>query len=119
MISRRARPCHPGSPRRQTSRFPPPGNAGLPMRVIGPGASPTMNAFSVSRARVVMVCLLVAFTALSGRVVYLQTYGRQTTIDQAERQQYRVQVSPSRRGSVYDRNGMEMAGTVQTTSLFV
>ena len=78
-----------------------------------------MNAFSVTRARVVVVCLLVAFGALCGRVVYLQTYGRQHTISRAERQQHQKQVSPARRGSVYDCNGMEMAGTVQSVSLFV
>jgi cell division protein FtsI/penicillin-binding protein 2 len=78
-----------------------------------------MNAFSVARARVVVVCLLVAFAALSARVVFLQTYGRQTTIRQAERQQHQVKVSRARRGSIYDRNGMEMAGTVQTISMFV
>jgi cell division protein FtsI/penicillin-binding protein 2 len=75
--------------------------------------------FSISRARVVVVCLLVTFTALSGRVTYLQTYGRQNTIGRVDRQHYRVQVSPARRGCVYDRNGIEMAGTVQAVSLFV
>src|SRR5687768_16779793 len=78
-----------------------------------------MNDFSLTRARGVVVCLLVAFAALATRVVYLQTYGRQTTIRQAERQQHSVQASRARRGSFYDRNGMEMAGTVQTISLFV
>lgn len=77
------------------------------------------SSFSVSRARGVVVCLLVAFTALSGRVTYLQTYGRQMTIARAERQQHAVQISRARRGCVYDRNGIEMAGTVQAISLFV
>lgn len=77
-----------------------------------------MNAFSTFRARVMVVCLLVAFAALGARVVYLQTYGRQHTIGRAERQQHQVQVSRARRGCVYDRNGMEMAGTVQALSLF-
>lgn len=75
--------------------------------------------FSVARARGVVVCLLVVFTALSGRVTYLQTYGRQMTIARAERQQHAVQISRARRGCVYDRNGIEMAGTVQAVSLFV
>src|SRR4051794_37921271 len=75
--------------------------------------------FSVSRARVVLVCLLAMFTALAGRVVYLQTYGRQKTIARAERQQHQTQIIPSRRGCIYDRVGMELAGTVQTPSLFI
>ena len=75
--------------------------------------------FSVARARVVVVCLLVAFTALSGRVTYLQTFGRQHTIGRVQRQHHAVQVTRARRGCVYDRNGIEMAGTVQAMSLFV
>lgn len=77
------------------------------------------SSFSITRARVVVVCLLVAFAGLSARVTYLQTYGRQHTIRRAERQQHQVQVSRARRGCVYDRNGIEMAGTVQAVSLFV
>jgi cell division protein FtsI (penicillin-binding protein 3) len=78
-----------------------------------------MNAFSLARARLVVVCLLVAFTALAGRVVYLQTYGRQHTIRRADQQQHKMVVLQDRRGSIYDRNGMIMAGTVQAPSLFV
>jgi cell division protein FtsI (penicillin-binding protein 3) len=74
---------------------------------------------SVPRARAVLVCLLAAFTALAGRVAYLQTYGRQQTIKRAERQQHQTQVVPHRRGCIFDRNGMELAGTIQTPTLFV
>src|SRR4051794_16747487 len=90
-------------------------------RLSDPGSLPSMNQtfFSVARARVVVVTLLVMFTALSGRVVYLETYGRQNTISRAERQQHQVQLLHNRRGCIYDRNGMEMAGTVQTPSLFI
>ena len=79
-----------------------------------------MNAtFSVARARVVVVCLLVAFATLSARVAYLQTYGRQSTAGRVDQQHHQMQVSRARRGCVYDRNGIEMAGTVQAASLFV
>ncbi len=75
--------------------------------------------FSVTRARVAVVCLLAVFTALAGRVVFLQTYGRQHTIRRAERQQYQTRILHYRRGCIYDRNGMELAGSVQTPSLFI
>ena len=44
---------------------------------------------------------------------------RRQTIGQAERQQHQRQVLRARRGSIYDRNGIEMAGTVQTQAVFV
>ena len=75
--------------------------------------------FSTVRAAVVMVGLFVCFGVLLGRVSYLQTYGRQQTLARAQRQQYNTQPLPARRGGVYDRNGFEMAGTVQTQTLFV
>src|SRR5688500_1036233 len=89
------------------------------MTIIGPWSMPPMNAFSVARARVVVVCLLVAFAGLAGRVVYLQACGRQPTIRRAGHQQHLKIIRQDRRGSIYDRNGMVMAGTVQTPSRFV
>lgn len=75
--------------------------------------------FSVARARVVVICVIAAFSALAIRVAYLQTYGRQQTLDRAERQQHQIRPLNSRRGSIYDRNGMILAGTVQTPSLYI
>jgi cell division protein FtsI (penicillin-binding protein 3) len=75
--------------------------------------------FSVARARIVVVCLMTAFSALAVRVAYLQTYGRQQTIHRAVRQHHQVRPLNSRRGSIYDRNGMILAGTVQTPSLYI
>jgi cell division protein FtsI (penicillin-binding protein 3) len=66
------------------------------------------------------VTLTVAlFAALLGRVAYLQTYGREATISRADRQQHLVLTLPARRGNIYDRNGLLMAGSIQTHSLFV
>jgi cell division protein FtsI (penicillin-binding protein 3) len=79
----------------------------------------TDDLFSIPRARVVLVCLLAMFTTLAGRVAYLQTYGRQQTISRAERQQHQTSIIPHRRGCIFDRNGMELAGTVQIPSLFI
>src|SRR3954469_19077013 len=88
-----------------------------PMTTLAP---PLPHAhFSVSRAAVVLVTLLVGFVALLGRVTYLQTEGRHHTLARAERQQHNTQILRARRGSIYDRNGIEMAGSVQQESLFV
>jgi cell division protein FtsI/penicillin-binding protein 2 len=92
----------------------------VPMTLSDPGSLPTMNSsFSVARARFVIVALLAAFSAMAFRVAYLQTAGRQQTIRRAESQQHQSHILPHRRGSIYDRNGMELAGTVQTPSLFI
>lgn len=75
--------------------------------------------FSPARAAIVLVALLVAFVVLLGRVIYLETYGRRHTLAKAQRQQHNTQILRARRGSIYDRNGIEMAGTVQQQMLFV
>ena len=75
--------------------------------------------FSTARAAVVLVTLLVGFVLLLGRVTYLQTYGRRETLSKAQRQQFVTQVLRARRGCIYDRNGIEMAGTIQQQMLFV
>jgi cell division protein FtsI/penicillin-binding protein 2 len=75
--------------------------------------------FSTRRAAIVLTGLVVCFVLLLGRVSYLQTYGRQQTLARAQRQQYNTQILRARRGGIYDRNGFEMAGTVQTQTLFV
>jgi cell division protein FtsI (penicillin-binding protein 3) len=63
-------------------------------------------------------CLFVALSGMVGRVAYLQTYGRERTINSAERQQHITERLSSRRGSVYDANGCLMAGTIQTQILY-
>ncbi len=75
--------------------------------------------FSFPRAASVFVLLGLAFGGLIARVAWLQTVGREQTIRQAERQQHRSEPLPARRGSIYDRNGVEMAGTVQTQAIFI
>ncbi len=78
-----------------------------------------MIAISTTRASIVFGLLVVAFAALLGRVGYLQSWGAQKNIARAERQQFQREPLYARRGSVFDRNGMLMAGTVQSQSLFV
>jgi cell division protein FtsI (penicillin-binding protein 3) len=77
-----------------------------------------MATFSPRRASLVLCILVVLFVALVGRVAYLQTFGRQQTIRRADRQQHQTEILPARRGCVYDRNGILMAGTVQTETVY-
>lgn len=76
-------------------------------------------AFSPVAAGVVLFCIAATLALLVGRVVYLQTLGRQRTILQAERQQHLVETLHARRGTIFDRNGLVMAGTVQRRALYV
>src|SRR5579885_3497120 len=78
-----------------------------------------MPRFSPIRAAVVLVIVCCALVALVGRVAYLQTYGREQTIRRAERQQHQTEILHARRGSIFDCNGMLMAGTVQSQTLFI
>ena len=78
-----------------------------------------MITFSPIRAAIVICSIGTLLLTLLGRVGYLQTYGREQTIRRAERQQHQNEILQSRRGSIYDCNGMLMAGTVQSTSLFI
>src|SRR5688572_7336655 len=78
-----------------------------------------MSTFSLKRAAWVMIAIAVLLCTLVGRVVYLQTFGRQQTLDRAERQQHTKEKLPARRGGIFDSTGMLMAGTVQTKTLFL
>jgi cell division protein FtsI/penicillin-binding protein 2 len=78
-----------------------------------------MPNFSTVRTAAVMTIIVGLFALLSGRVAYLQTYGREISITRADRQQHQSLYLPARRGDIYDCNGMLMAGSIQTRSLFV
>jgi cell division protein FtsI (penicillin-binding protein 3) len=77
-----------------------------------------MTTFCTARAAAVFISIGVFFVALTGRVAWLQTYGREQTIRKAERQQHENEPLFARRGSIFDSTGMLMAGTVQTQTLF-
>ena len=78
-----------------------------------------MDTFSPRRAGAVFLLVGALFIALTGRVAYLETYGREQTLHQAERQQHQTLLLQARRGSIFDRNGLLLAGTIQTQTLFV
>lgn len=78
-----------------------------------------MPTLSTTRAAAVFIVLVVLFGVLLGRVGYLQTYGRQQTIRRAERQQHMSEVLLARPGSIFDRNSMLCAGTIQGRALYI
>jgi cell division protein FtsI/penicillin-binding protein 2 len=73
-----------------------------------------MATFSIFRAGGLLGSIVFLLVTLCGRVAYLQTYGREQTIIRAERQQHQNIILQARRGGIFDRNGILMAGTVQT-----
>ncbi len=78
-----------------------------------------MTFFSRNRAAFVLSIVGCLLAALVGRVAYLQTYGRQQTVARAERQQHETEPLYARRGTIFDCNGMVMAGTVTAQSMFI
>src|SRR5437868_13139219 len=78
-----------------------------------------MQTFSAKRAAVVFLGLGALLLALIGRVLYLQTFGRQQTLARADRQHYQSLPIPARPGCIFDANGLVLAGTVQTQTLFI
>src|SRR5688500_1220499 len=73
----------------------------------------------LTRAAIILAGLGLVLAGMTGRIAYLQTHGRQQTIRKAERQQHQVATLQARRGSIFDRSGMMLAGTIQTSSLFI
>jgi cell division protein FtsI (penicillin-binding protein 3) len=78
-----------------------------------------MTTFSPKRAMLIFAAIGALMAVLIGRVAYLQTYGRQKTLDKAERQQHTKETLLARRGAIFDSTGVLMAGTVQTRTLFL
>jgi cell division protein FtsI/penicillin-binding protein 2 len=83
-----------------------------------PGAA-LMKSFSPVHARVVLLTIVALLLGLMGRVLYLQTVGREMTIDRADRQHYQTLTLYARPGDIFDRNGLVLAGTIQNQSLFI
>jgi cell division protein FtsI (penicillin-binding protein 3) len=78
-----------------------------------------MPTFSLYRSAIILLLLAVSLLGMTARVAYLQTTGRERTLRSAERQQHQTEVLEARRGTIFDRNGVLMAGTVQNQDLFV
>jgi cell division protein FtsI (penicillin-binding protein 3) len=78
-----------------------------------------MPCFSTKSAGAVVAIIVALFAVMIGRVAYLQTYGRESTISRADRQQHLIMTLQPRRGDIDDRNGLIMAGSIQTHNLFI
>ena len=78
-----------------------------------------MATFSLHRAAAVLIVLGTLLIGMTGRVAYLQTWGREKNLRSAERQQHQQEVLCARRGTIFDSTGTVMAGTVQNQDLFV
>ncbi len=78
-----------------------------------------MPTFSTNSARAIIVVTWRLFAVMIGRVAYLQTYGRETTICPGRSAAASHHDLPARRGDIYDRNGLIMAGSIQTHNLFI
>src|ERR1700722_7195189 len=79
----------------------------------------SMPSFSTPRAGTLLGVIVALFVTLCGRVAWLQTYGSEQTILRADRQQHLNVPLQARRGGIFDRNGILMAGTIQTKTLFI
>ncbi|HQY87252.1 MAG TPA: penicillin-binding protein 2 [Tepidisphaeraceae bacterium] len=78
-----------------------------------------MERFSTQRAGIVLAIAGVALIGLIGRTAYLQTSLRDRIATKLDRQSHYTVKMPARRGSIFDSTGQLLAGTVQTTTLFV
>lgn len=72
------------------------------------------------RGRILVVLLLIGlgFSLVALRLVYLQVYQRSDLAARAERQQERVVKIESKRGTIYDRLGRELAVSVDVDSVY-
>ncbi|MGA2498120.1 MAG: penicillin-binding protein 2 [Tepidisphaeraceae bacterium] len=78
-----------------------------------------MGQFSLWRAAIVMGLVALLLCGMTVRVAYLQSFAPPKAVIWAERQQYEARPLQARRGNIYDRNGVLMAGTVQTMSVYI
>jgi len=62
--------------------------------------------------------LAAGYIGVGVRLVYLQVINRPVLAEKAERQQTRVINLPARRGAVYDRQGRELAVSIEAMSLY-
>ena len=71
------------------------------------------------RIRLVGIVFLLVFGFIAVRAFCLQVLGEQQWQKRAERQQQRIIPLIPQRGTIYDRNGEEMALSIQVDSIYV
>jgi len=70
------------------------------------------------RALIVAALLTLGYMGVGVRLAYLQVIKHGDLYARAERQQMRVINIPARRGTIYDRNGRELAVSIEVNSLY-
>ena len=70
------------------------------------------------RGNILYLCILVIFTALLCQLVRIQIFDHQKYTSLAFSQQFQKQDIPTRRGVIFDRNGLKLAESVQVSSVF-
>ncbi len=88
----------------------------LPAPSAPPPTPPTPA--SPRRMAVVLSLIGLCIAALVGRVAYLQTAFASGMADRADRQHRSTQPIASRRGGIFDRNGLMLAGTIETRAVY-
>lgn len=88
------------------------------MELTSQAVEPSLPLPSPKRLGVVLFGIGLTIVALVGRVAYLQTAFAKEAADRAERQHKGSVGVAARRGGIFDRNGLMLAGTVQTKSVF-
>lgn len=78
-----------------------------------------MPMFSPSKAGAVFALLLTLMAALCVRAAWLAAAPDSRILALTDRQHHRIVPIPARRGTVFDRHMLVMAGTVQTRTVFV
>jgi len=69
-------------------------------------------------ALLVAAFLTLGYLGIAGRLIYLQVFAHKRLAQKAERQQLEVVDLPPRRGAIYDRNGRELAVSIEAKSLY-
>ena len=75
-------------------------------------------AISPARRATVLVMLSLVLLSLVGKVAYLQTTFADARAESADRQHRRTNTLQERRGSIFDRHGLMLVGSVETTSVY-
>ncbi|MDV6012178.1 penicillin-binding protein 2 [Haloechinothrix sp. LS1_15] len=85
-------------------------------RRVGAGAA---RCARVNRFQVVSVLLVVVLGITALKLVHVQAFQAEALSEQAERQRTTVMNIPAQRGSIFDRDGIELAFSVETRTLQV
>ncbi len=70
------------------------------------------------RANILYICIFIIFSALLYQLIRIQILGHKKYSSLAFSQQFKKLDIPTRRGLIFDRNGVKLAESIQTNSVF-